>query len=83
MHACPLPILKACISIADQCPHPFEYALWEGQQLLAFCLLRLVYLELEININEFNHLYIKPYLLPHCLRVNGLLQFLVWMLQCS
>ena len=25
----------------------------------------------------------KPYLLPHCLHVNFLLQFLVWMLQCS
>jgi len=30
-HACPLPILKACISMPDQYPHPFEYAIWEGQ----------------------------------------------------
>ena len=81
-HACLLPILKACISMPDQYPHPFEYAVWEGQ-LHGLCPLRLVYLELEISINEFIHLYMKPYLLPHCLRVNILLQFLVWMLQCS
>ena len=31
-HAFPLPILKACISMPDQYPHPFEYAAWEGQQ---------------------------------------------------
>ena len=51
-----LPILKACISIADQYPHPFEYAIWEGQQHAGLCPWRLVYLELEINISELNHL---------------------------